>query len=72
MDFLYSEMASYKNVGSKVLDSSFSKESNSSIDISKLFDIVSNVLPEHSKISVFPEAISVKVVLGIPLLRDSE
>lgn len=66
-DFLYSEIASYKKFGNNVLASSLSKVSNSSIDTFKLLDIANKVLPEQSKMLVLPEAISAKVVFGIPL-----
>lgn len=52
--------------------SSLSKDRSSSIETSRLLEIANNVLPEHSKISVLPEAISVKVVLGIPQFQESE
>ena len=65
-------MASTKNSGNNVFDSSLSKESKSSIVTSKLLEIANNVLPEHSKISALPEEISVKVVFGTPLSKDKE
>ena len=65
-------MESYKNGGNIVFASSFSKDNNSSIDTFKAFDIANKVLPEQAKISVFPEAISVKVVFGTPLLQERE
>ena len=34
--------------------------------------MANNVFPEHSKISALPEAISVNVDRGIPLLIDNE
>ena len=36
------------------------------------YKLTNKVFPEHSKISALPEAISVKVVLGIPLWIDNE
>ena len=65
-------MESHKKPGKRVLASSLSKLSSSSIEICKLFEIANKVLPEHSKISAFPEAISARVVLGTPLSTDSE
>ena len=65
-------MASTKNADNDVFASSLSRESKSSIDTPKLLEIASNVLPEHSKISAFPDEISAKVVFGTPLSKDNE
>ena len=68
----YSLIESRRKPGNKVLASSLSKESKSSIETFKLLEIANKVFPEHSKISALPEAISDKVVLGIPLSIDNE
>ena len=65
-------MESIKNGGKRVLASSLSSRSKSSIVTPKLLAIARSVFPEHSKMSAFPDAMSAKVVLGTPLSRDKE